>query len=75
MPFPLTFLAGRTCLPDLPNPVLILDDLYSIAIMQSRVRKTKVLKRFYKPLITLPKERLPTLRCLLFAPNSCTLSY
>jgi len=74
MPSPLTFLAGRTCSPDLPNPSLSPDYLYSIAIMQSRARKTKVLKRFCKPLITLPKERLPALRCLLLAPNSCTLS-
>jgi len=27
--------------------------------MQAKVRETKVLKRFYNPLITLPKELLP----------------
>jgi hypothetical protein len=59
MPFPLAFLAGKTlsARPTEPDPSSF--PPYSIAIMQSKGLKTKVLKRFFKPLITLPKERLP----------------
>jgi len=42
--------------------------------MQSKGLKTKALKRFYKPLITLPKERLAVPSFWTLQPSSCTLS-
>jgi len=59
MPFPLTFLVEKNfACPTYHNPNpgltnLILTYLY---IMQSNGVKTQAPKRFYKPLITLPKK-------------------
>src|ERR1700731_4718794 len=61
MPFPLTFLARRT----FAGPTCRTTSLLTLIpyIMQSKGLNSQVLKRFYKPLITLPKERLPTVHC------------
>ncbi len=54
MPFPLTFLVEKNCAcPTYRNLPLV--DIYPY-IMQSSGLKTQALKRFYRPLITLPKK-------------------
>src|ERR1700680_910494 len=59
--FPLTFLARRT----FAGPTCRTTSQLTLIpyIMQSKGLNSQVLKRFYKPLITLPKERLPTVHC------------
>ena len=80
MPFPLTFLVEKNSVarPTKPDPESDLIVFYLILslIMQSKGLETQALKRFYKPLITLPKERLPIPSTVQpCAPSFCTLSY